>query len=71
MLLDLVPLMAKIIEHELISSNYLECSQTIQIYLWSIDKGDHLSNDPLNDDTKQLAEGQCPFILTASEFDPQ
>lgn len=50
---DIVPAMSKIIEHKLNGSNYLEWSKTIRVYLRSVEKDDHLVQDPPTDGTKK------------------
>ncbi|XP_058001149.1 uncharacterized protein LOC131179149 [Hevea brasiliensis] len=50
---DVIPVMTKITEHKLNGSNYLEWSKTVRVYLRSIDKDDHLTQDPPTDDTRQ------------------
>ena len=50
---DVVPVLSRITEHKLTASNYSEWAKTIRIYLRSIEKDDHLSEDPPQDNTKQ------------------
>jgi hypothetical protein len=50
---DVILVMSKIIEHKLNGSNYLDWSKTIHLYLWSIDKDNHMTNDPPKDDSRQ------------------
>lgn len=54
---DVVLVMSKIMNHKLIGSNYLEWSKTIRLYL-SIDKDDHLTNDPPNE--KERLDNRSP-----------
>lgn len=42
----IVPIMSKIIEDKLTGSNFSQRSKTIQIYLHSIAKDNHLIEDP-------------------------
>ena len=51
---DVIPIMTKITEYKLNSSNYLDWSKTVCIYLRSIGKDDHLTSDPPTDDTRQM-----------------
>ncbi|KAK3040300.1 hypothetical protein RJ639_028215 [Escallonia herrerae] len=51
---EVVPVRSKIAENKLNGTNYLDWSKTVRIYMRSIDKDDHLRNDPPIDDTKQL-----------------
>ncbi|KAK2966383.1 hypothetical protein RJ640_021527, partial [Escallonia rubra] len=51
---EVVPVLSKIAENKLNGTNYLDWSKTVRIYMRSIDKDDHLSNDPPTNDTKQL-----------------
>lgn len=41
-----VPVMSKITDHKLNGSNYQDWSKTIRLYLRSIDKDAHLTDDP-------------------------
>ncbi len=50
---DVIPMMTKIMEHKLNDSNYLDWGKIVKIYLQSIDKNDHLTQDPPTDDTNQ------------------
>ena len=50
---DVVPVLSRITEHKLTASNYSEWAKTIRIYLRSIEKDDHLSEDPPQDNKKQ------------------
>jgi hypothetical protein len=43
---DVVPMTTKITEHKLNNTNYLNWSKTVRVYLRSIDKDDHLVDDP-------------------------
>ena len=49
---DMVPMMSKITEHKLNSLNYLDWSQTIELYLLSISMDRHLTDDPPTDESK-------------------
>ncbi|RVW41005.1 Retrovirus-related Pol polyprotein from transposon TNT 1-94 [Vitis vinifera] len=51
---DIVPIVSKITEHKLNGSNYIEWSKTIKIYLRSVAKDDHLTEEPPNDHTRKL-----------------
>ncbi|KAK3037684.1 hypothetical protein RJ639_030628 [Escallonia herrerae] len=51
---EVVPVPSKIAENKLTGTNYLDWSKIVRIYMRSIDKDDHLHNDPPIDDTKQL-----------------
>ena len=48
---DIIPVMSKITEYKLTGSNYLEWSKTIRLYLRSISKDNHLTDNPPTDDT--------------------
>ncbi len=50
---DVIPVIIKITEHKLNSSNYLEWSKIVRVYLRSIDKDDHYTKNPPIDDTQQ------------------
>ena len=50
---ELLPAMSKITEHKLNGNNYVEWSITVRIYHWSVEKDDHLTDDPPKDDTKK------------------
>ncbi|KAH6784058.1 hypothetical protein C2S52_009017 [Perilla frutescens var. hirtella] len=43
---DVVPVMTKITEHKLGSSNYLDWRQTIELYLLSVSMDTHMTDDP-------------------------
>ena len=47
---DVVPMMSKITKHKLNSTNYLNWSQTIELYLLSISMDSYLTDDPSKDD---------------------
>ncbi|KAM6572657.1 hypothetical protein CsatA_016737 [Cannabis sativa] len=70
---DVVPVMSKITDHKLIGSNYLEWSKTIRLYLRSIDKDDHLTDDPpeeTNDSRKiWLREDARLFLQIRNSID--
>lgn len=51
---DMVPMMSKITDHKLNGSNYSDWSKTVRLYLRSIDKDTHLTDDPPTDDSKQM-----------------
>ena len=51
---DIVPIVSKITEHKLNGSNYIEWSKTIKFYLRSVAKDDHLTEEPLDDNTRKL-----------------
>lgn len=46
---DVVPMTTKITKHKLNNTNYLNWSKTVRVYLRSIDKDDHLVDDPPSD----------------------
>ena len=50
---EVVQLMSKITEDKLSDPNYLEWSKTIRIYVRSVRMGDHLTKDPLANDSKE------------------
>ena len=49
---DMVPMVSKITEHKLNSTNYLDWRQTIELYLLSISMDSHLTDDPPTDESK-------------------
>lgn len=49
---EIIPAMSRITEHKLNGSNYLEWSKTIWVYLRSVEKDDHLVQEPPTDETK-------------------
>ena len=51
---DIVPIVSKITKHKLNGSNYIEWSKTIKFYLRSVAKDDHLTEEPLDDNTRKL-----------------
>ncbi|KAB5516879.1 hypothetical protein DKX38_027527 [Salix brachista] len=50
---EIVPAMSKITDHKLNGTNYLEWSKTIRVYLRSVEKDDHLCEEPPDDETKK------------------
>ena len=53
-MMEMIPTMSKIIEHKLIGiTNYHDWRKTIILYLRSIDKNDHMTDDPPEDDSKK------------------
>ncbi|XP_028762948.1 uncharacterized protein LOC114721283 [Neltuma alba] len=50
---ELVPTITKITDHKLTWINYLDWSKTIRLYLRSIEKEDHLTDDPPTTDSKK------------------
>ncbi|KAL3511652.1 hypothetical protein ACH5RR_024369 [Cinchona calisaya] len=50
-----IPMTTKITEHKLNGRNYLDWSKTVRVYLRSIDKDDHLIDEPLSDDAVKKA----------------
>ena len=50
---DVIPVMSKIREHKLIRSNFIDWSKTVQVYLRSIEKNNHLIDDPPTNSIKQ------------------
>ena len=51
-MLEVVPMMSKIMEDKLTGPNYLDWSKTIYLYLRSIRTTSHLNEDPPIDDSK-------------------
>lgn len=43
---DVIPTTSKITDHKLNGKNFLDWSKTVRIYLRSIDKDDHLTDEP-------------------------
>ncbi|KAL2497169.1 histone methyltransferase [Abeliophyllum distichum] len=68
---DVIPVMSKITEHRLNGSNYLDWSKTVRLYLRSIDKDDHMTNDPPQDDSTQawLREDARLFLQIRNSID--
>ena len=52
--IDMIPVTTKITEHKLNGSNFMAWSKTVRVYLRSIEKEDHLTDDPPNDNTRQV-----------------
>ena len=50
---DVIPVMSKITEHKLNWYNFIDWSKNIRVYLRSIDKDNHHTDDPPTDNTKQ------------------
>ncbi|XP_075074543.1 uncharacterized protein LOC142162130 [Nicotiana tabacum] len=51
---DVIPVMSKITENKFMGSNYMDWGKTIHLYLRSIDKENHLVDDPPKDETKSV-----------------
>lgn len=70
---DMVPVMSKITDHKLNGSNYLDWSKTVRLYLRSIDKDTHLTDDPPNDDSRQtwLREDARLFLQIRNSIDSE
>src|SRR5262249_53337319 len=51
---EIVPALSKITDHKLNDNNFLAWSKTIKVYLHSIDKDDHLLQEPPTDATRQV-----------------
>ncbi|KAB2086487.1 hypothetical protein ES319_A04G035500v1 [Gossypium barbadense] len=51
---EMILIMLKITEHKLNETNYLDWRKMVRIYLQSIDKDDHLNNEPPTDDTRKV-----------------
>ena len=49
---DVILVMSKITEHKLNGSNFIDWSKTVQVYLRSIEKDNHLTDDPPADNIK-------------------
>ncbi|KAB2012089.1 hypothetical protein ES319_D09G064600v1, partial [Gossypium barbadense] len=54
MVSEIIPVLSKIMEHKLNGTNYFNWSKIFQIYLRSIDKDVHLTNDPPINEKKQV-----------------
>ena len=50
---DMILVMSKITKQKLNWSNFIDWSKTVQVYLRSIEKDNHLTDDPLTDNTRQ------------------
>ena len=44
---DVIPVISTITEHKLNRSNFIDWSKTIRVYIQSIEKNNHLTDDPL------------------------
>ena len=51
-MLDVVSMMSKIMNHKLNGHNYLDWNKTVRLYLRSIDMDNHMVEDPLTNDSK-------------------
>ncbi|TYH79799.1 hypothetical protein ES332_D03G087500v1 [Gossypium tomentosum] len=69
----MISIMLKITEHKLNETNYLDWSRMVRIYLQSIDKDDHLNNEPPTDDTRQvwLREDAQLFLHIRNSIDKE
>lgn len=70
---DVVPVMSKITDHKLNNSNYLDWSKTVRLYLRSIDKDNHLTDDPPKDGSRQtwLREDARLFLQIRNSIDSE
>ena len=50
---DVIPVMSKITEHKLNRSNFIDWSKTIRVHIQSIEKNNHLTDDPPTNKIKQ------------------
>jgi len=50
---DVILVLYKITKHKLNGSNYLDWSKTVSLYLRSINKDNHMTDDPPKDDSRQ------------------
>ncbi|XP_071933223.1 uncharacterized protein [Coffea arabica] len=65
--------MSKITDHKLNNSNYLDWSKTVRLYLRSIDKNNHLTDDPPKDGSRQtwLREDTRLFLQIWNSIDSE
>ncbi|CDP12323.1 unnamed protein product [Coffea canephora] len=65
--------MSKITDHKLNNSNYLDWSKTVRLYLRSIDKDNHLTDDPPKDGSRQtwLREDARLFLQIRNSIDSE
>ncbi|KAL5810382.1 hypothetical protein ACOSQ3_027084 [Xanthoceras sorbifolium] len=70
---NMVTVMSKITDHKLNGSNYLDWSKTVWLYLRSIDKDTHLTDDPPKDESRQtwLREDARLFLQIRNSIDSE
>ncbi|KAL5838389.1 hypothetical protein ACOSQ3_015558 [Xanthoceras sorbifolium] len=70
---DMVPVMSKITNHKINGLNYLDWSKTVRLYLRSIDKDTHLTDDPPKDESRQtsLREDARLFLQIRNSIDSE
>ena len=51
-MLDVVPMMSKIMDNKVNDHNYSDWNKTIHLYFLSIDMDNHVVEDPLIDDSR-------------------
>ncbi|KAF9663551.1 hypothetical protein SADUNF_Sadunf17G0063100 [Salix dunnii] len=71
---EIVPAMSKITDHKLNDTNYLEWSKTIRVYLRSVEKDDHLCEEPPDDETKKkpwMRDDACLFLQIRNSIDSE
>ncbi|XP_071900889.1 uncharacterized protein [Coffea arabica] len=70
---DVVPVMSKITDHKFNNSNYLDWSKTVRLFLRSIDKDNHLTDDPPKDSSRQtwLREDARLFLQIRNSIDSE
>ncbi|XP_071900983.1 uncharacterized protein [Coffea arabica] len=66
---DVVPVMSKITDHKLNNSNYLDWSKMVRLYLRSIDKDNHLTDDPPKDGNISRIYEVCQAFYRAEKQD--
>ena len=73
LVLEVVPMMFKIMEHKLNGLNYLEWSKTIRLYVRSIHMAAHLTKDPPTDDSKEqwMGEDACLYLQIRNSIDSE
>ena len=68
---DVIPMESKITEHKLTGPNYLDWCKTVKIYLPSLSKDDHLTDDPPTNETRKewLRDDACLFLQIRNSID--
>ena len=68
---NVIPVMLKITEHKLTGANYMDWSKTIRLYLRSIDKNQHMLQNPPQDESRQtwLREDARLFLQICNSID--
>ena len=68
---DIIPVMSKFTDQKLNGSNFIAWSKIVRVYLRSIEKDNHLTDNPPTDNTRQtwLRDDICLFLQLRNSID--